>query len=287
MERSDFEIYEIDVARVLEVYCDTETPLGYGACELLLVLSGAVRLSSGLLLSSDELTVLPPHEHVSIRAENGRLASVMSISFRSRLEELCFVFGRAFRLTDKGRAAVSLMYSEIAGTLDSVINGVSAEYPNGVREYSFASEKLFKNSLENLLILVIRAFRKEDVIPELDDDEPITLQAHAVRRYAKENYTSRVTLDNLCYLFRTNKTTICREFKREYGITVLEYVNGLRIREARRLIAESEISVTEISERLGFESVHYFCRLFKKTVGKTPTEYKKSVKARMNLFKGR
>ena len=49
------------------------------------------------------------------------------------------------------------------------------------------------------------------------------------------------------------------------------------------MLRDKEISVTEISEKLGFDSVHYFSRLFKKHTGVSPVNYAKSIKSKLNL----
>jgi len=52
------------------------------------------------------------------------------------------------------------------------------------------------------------------------------------------------------------------------------YFISLKIEEAKRLLSETPMNVTEISQMLGFSSVHYFSRLFKSKTGMTPTEYR-------------
>jgi AraC-like DNA-binding protein len=74
-----------------------------------------------------------------------------------------------------------------------------------------------------------------------------------------------------------NKTTLCRSFREAFDTTILNYINELRIREAKEYLSRGESSITEISDALGFTSVHYFCRLFKQYTNQSPTEYAKSV----------
>ena len=104
-----------------------------------------------------------------------------------------------------------------------------------------------------------------------------------IYQYITENYTQKITLDNICFLFGTNKTTLCQSFKNDYGMTVLGYINSLKIAEAKRLLRENVLSVTEISQALGFNSIHYFCRIFKKYQNQTPTEYVNTIRSRLNL----
>ena len=57
-------------------------------------------------------------------------------------------------------------------------------------------------------------------------------------------------LDNICFLFGINKTSLCQSFKDEYGITVLNYINKLKIAEAKRLLRENKLSVTSDTEKM-------------------------------------
>ena len=62
---------------------------------------------------------------------------------------------------------------------------------------------------------------------------------------------------------------------------MLDHFSRMKMDAARRLIREGQLNITEISSRLGFSSVHYFSRRFKKLTGMTPTEYARSVKMLM------
>jgi AraC-like DNA-binding protein len=70
-------------------------------------------------------------------------------------------------------------------------------------------------------------------------------------------------------------------FKEQTGTSVIEFYKSLKIEEARKLIREGQYNYTEIAERLGYTSIHYFSRQFKKTTGMTPSEYASSVKVRI------
>ena len=262
MERDSLELLRIDAAEVLTLSCGSSTSIGCGSPELLYVSEGDAELSSGIRLSAGELVICPPRARYAIRTV-GRAASVLRLAFECSGERISSLCGRAIRATARARGFLSVIYSELCQQ-DEI--------------GKIGSERIIKNALESLLIFIMRDTARADAVGADEECEPITSQSGAVRKYLSENYTAKISLDSLCFLFRSNKTTICRDFKREYGTTVLGYVNAMRIKEAKRLISESEISVTEISAALGFDSVHYFCRLFRKSVGKTPTEYRKTAK---------
>jgi AraC-like DNA-binding protein len=65
--------------------------------------------------------------------------------------------------------------------------------------------------------------------------------------------------------------------KQETGKTALELIHLFLIGEAKNLLTEGELNITEISHLLGFENTTYFSRLFKKEVGSTPNEFRANI----------
>ena len=65
------------------------------------------------------------------------------------------------------------------------------------------------------------------------------------------------------------------KFKEEVGIGFIEYLNKVRVNEAKRLIDEGEYMIYEVSEKTGFASSQYFSKIFKQITGLTPNEYKR------------
>lgn len=74
-----------------------------------------------------------------------------------------------------------------------------------------------------------------------------------------------------------------RLFKEMFGTTPKQYILGLRIKKACKLLMESSASVSEIAEECGFSSVYHFCRSFKENTGLTPSEYSKQNKKYYNI----
>ncbi len=72
-------------------------------------------------------------------------------------------------------------------------------------------------------------------------------------------------------------------FKERVGLNPSAYINQRKISHARKLMLYSHMNVTEISEYLGFQSIHYFSRLFKRLAGITPTEYIRRTKQAVSV----
>lgn len=91
--------------------------------------------------------------------------------------------------------------------------------------------------------------------------------------YIENNYSRNTDigfLSSLCYMSQAH---FFRLFKKEKGMSPIEYRNKLRLERAKALLSENECSVSEVAEILGFESVYYFSRFFKKCTGSPPSEY--------------
>lgn len=97
---------------------------------------------------------------------------------------------------------------------------------------------------------------------------------HRVYDYITQHFTERLTLDTLSSIFFMNKFYLQKQFQHYIGKSPCEYQNELRIDSAKELLRMTNLSVNDISVRLGFESTSYFIHLFKKREGVTPLQYR-------------
>lgn len=94
-------------------------------------------------------------------------------------------------------------------------------------------------------------------------------------RYIDANYTSTITLEDICNAAEYNKYTICHTFKTVTGSTIFEYINFLRVHCAVEMLRKNESSILEVATECGFSSVTYFNRVFKSFFGCAPSVYRK------------
>lgn len=90
--------------------------------------------------------------------------------------------------------------------------------------------------------------------------------------YIREHYTEEISIDEICNHIGFSKYYFCREFKQITGKTVIDYVNFLRCSYARTLLASGKYNVSECAEVIGFYNLSYFCKTYKKYIGKAPSE---------------
>lgn len=136
----------------------------------------------------------------------------------------------------------------------------------------FGSEQMLKNLLEYFLISISRE-HLSGYLPENNTQTQFTV--NEIIAYLNDKYKEKITLNELSFIFGTNRTTLCKEFKQATGTTISNYLSNKKLEEAKHLITTTNKTFTEISIELNFESIHYFTRFFKKHTALTPKEFKK------------
>ena len=128
-------------------------------------------------------------------------------------------------------------------------------------------------------ILIIRLMRNTALaIPTEPQAVSTNRQCAAIRRYIDLHFKESLTLEQLADEGHMNKYYLSHAFKREYGISPINYMISLRIRESKYLLAETDLSMSQIAQLLGFSSLSYFSQVFRKTQGLSPMEYRQNSK---------
>jgi two-component system response regulator YesN len=96
-----------------------------------------------------------------------------------------------------------------------------------------------------------------------------------VVEFIDNHYASPVTLSLLSETFHINPSYLCKLFRERMDKSFVFYLNEVRIRHAKQLLAGSRLSVDEVAEKTGFNNANYLVRVFKKTTGMTIGEYRK------------
>lgn len=147
-----------------------------------------------------------------------------------------------------------------------------------MREKQGQYEVMVRLELAEIFLLIYRC-RKNRVFDKAGGEISTVQTAkhqkvHEVAEYLLHHYDTNESLEELAGRFFISKSYLSRIFREVTGFSVNEYRNITRIKKAQELLADSGYSVTEISELLGFESVTYFERVFKKHADRTPLKYR-------------
>lgn len=104
--------------------------------------------------------------------------------------------------------------------------------------------------------------------------KPVNPYVLAAKRYIDEHYEAKLRLEDVAEFLYMNPNYFSSLFKREMGLSFVDYVNELRIRKARSLLLETDEKVYEVSIQVGYSNFSYFNKLFKRLNGVTPQTYR-------------
>lgn len=105
---------------------------------------------------------------------------------------------------------------------------------------------------------------------ERNGDERMKMLVEYIERHIAEP----ITLDDLSEFIHLNKSYLGERFKAIWGVPPMKYVNWVRVERAKELLLTTDVSITDIAEKTGFQSIHYFSRFFKQKENMTPQEYR-------------
>ena len=94
--------------------------------------------------------------------------------------------------------------------------------------------------------------------------------------YINTNFNQPLTLKFLCDKFYLSKVSLCKKFKSVMNCSIMDYVSRLRLAKAKSLLRDENMSVEDVSIECGYSSANYFGLIFKKEVGVSPLNYKKT-----------
>ena len=232
-------------------------------------------------LAVNQIIIHQPNEKHSLTTSDTIAPNIIIIGFECESDALASFSEKPITLNSEQISSLAKILQEGMSIFKPPYDMLNQAYMPKRDTYPFGADQMIKIGLEAFLINLIRGQEKETSPQKLYNGANNVIEA--VHKYISENFCSKLSLDNLCFLFGINKTTLCMNFKNTYGKTIFNYISDLKIKEAKALLRSKKMSITEISEMLGFESVHYFCRTFKKNTGVSPTEYAGMIRSKLNM----
>ena len=232
------------------------------------------------LLKGGEIAFHKPNEFHKLRADKVP-PNVTVVSFVCRSDAMRLLENKIFRLTAQERNILSELLDEGL----AVFEPLTATPPvMGMREKPnapFAAKQLTFNLLERFLVTLLRrselAIRRESRSVSKIEKSDYPEEVYTILLYMEQNIDRNLTVADIADKFNQSESTLQKLFSAHLGCGVIAKFNDMKLRHAKVLIRERNLNFTEIAEVLGFSSVHYFSRLFKKKTGMTPSEYSDSV----------
>jgi AraC-like DNA-binding protein len=195
----------------------------------------------------------------------------------------CFE-GRILKIGDYEKNLLACILREAKEAYSSPLDTPSLKKLEKKPDSLLGCEQLVRIYLEQMLIFLIRKGKSENNRSKLSTSAKERSDSDLMWRitdYLNANICNGVTFEDVCKFSRLSGTNLKVLFRQKAGMGVMEYYRRLKIEEAKEMIREEEHNITGIANLLGYSSIHYFSRHFKKSTGMSPSEYAISVKVKI------
>lgn len=172
----------------------------------------------------------------------------------------------------KGAAGIIKFTDENKDICEHLLMHMLEEY-----EKNNNNSSTYLKSLLLSLFMFIRAQKKDVPLPT-ESNVASRKAISDIAGYINNNYFENITLESISSKFYISPYYFSRSFKRITGFGFKEYLNNVRIKEAKKMLSSSKMNITDISSAVGYQSPTNFGRVFMKITGMSPTQYRIKVK---------
>ena len=230
-----------------------------------------------------DIFVIPPFVPHAIMSEKNERLEIFEFEFRTDFvlpdfenyekseSYLDFAYLEPFMVVEEEMKPRFNLDDKMQTEVERILWEAHEEYEKQNAGYKLVSKAL----LLKLLVLVGRAFSNE--IRGTETEKILGRYKKAVVKaaeYINDNYSQPLNLDRIAGEAGYSKSHFCYLFKAVMGKTYVEYLNEVRVLAAKRLLGETEMSVSEIAYEVGYNSCANFNKNFKLIIGVTPTSFR-------------
>lgn len=243
---------------------------------------------SSFVLKKGDLVFHAPNEFHDVEANGVIAPNLIVISFSCPNEAIEFFRNKRFKIDETERNILADIIIEARRCLDCRLDDPYLPNPPKKKEELFGAEQMIRILLEYFLIHLYRRYTSPTAVQKpFDNTLPQKLTKsngdaeifNRVINYLGQKICTQLTIEEICRANLVGRSQLQKIFKTQTGLGIIEYFSNLKVETAKELIRTNHMNFTQISEYLGYSSIHYFSRQFKKITGMTPSEYASSIKA--------
>ena len=223
-------------------------------------------------VATNDLIICPPNTIHGFEPQNGGFLRTIEVKFSLVDTELHNVFLSIHgRIVSHGGDARNLFESIFEDALK-----MKGDFPSYLVNIDIAILLL------SIMRTQLKGYKGSETLFDKESNENMFYKGidfAIVFQYIDEHMDKLISLNELAMLVSFNSSHFCRTFKEKFGISPIKYINNKKIQLSKQMMLESDYNLTEISERLGFQTLHYFSRCFKAIQGEPPNQYRKKIKS--------
>jgi len=235
------------------------------------------------ILTRGEIIFHSPNEFHDLMAAGQSAPNIVVVSFACTSPCMSFFKNRMFHITDGERNLMGLLVAEARRCIASPLNDPYMEKMEKRPDCMFGAQQLVRMYLQEILISLIRRHTLPPLSSSLTSGLCSSAKSSAIHDkilfYLEEHIQEHLTVEAICHDNLIGRSQLQKLFREHHGCGVIEFFSQMKTELAKQLIRENRMNFTQISDFLGYSSIHYFSRQFKKISGMTPTEYVNSIQS--------
>lgn len=217
------------------------------------------------------------HSHFS---NNKDPSNLFIVSFSCGSKAMRFFEQKIFMLEKSSRKILSLFLAEAENALGHLKSVYQDNTPLSFSTSPFGSSQLMECYFVEFLYSLIRSH--ENMVQNISQINTTAKVAEnalvdKINDFLEENIFYPVNLQTVCTHFNISKSYVCRIYKEYTSSSIIKHMSKLKIKEAKKLLRQDDMNISQIADKLGFSSIHNFTRSFKNETGVSPSEYKKRI----------
>ena len=253
--------------------------------ELLYVDKGEILASLNgemTVINAGNAVLYRPGEFHALRANGVSAPNTAVISFHSDAMSLYSMTGRLLSVTTSHKTIIGQIIAQARTCFATDLDDPCYSRLEMRDDAPYGALQLIKLDIEKLLISLYRNIiatydsTEKHALNRQNEEHTIMLSAES---YIDDNISRHLTPEMIATELHIGHSLLNKIFNKYTHRSITNYIRVRRVHVAKELIRQSNMNFTQIAEKTGFQSIHYFSRTFKQFEGMTPSEYAASVKA--------
>lgn len=251
--------------------------------EFIYVDKGAVRINMDnmeIILKKGDIAFHKPNEFHNVIASEDSAPNLVVISFECNDPAMNFFRQQVLKIDEREHSILAEILIEARKLLSGPLDDPYTQYMPKKASAPTDCEQYIRILLEFFLLHLRRRYLSSPNTSDAPIKPKRTELFMQIITYMETHISEKLTIEQICHDNMVGRTQLQKLFQKECGLGIIEYFSRLKIDTARHMIRSGKMNFSQIAEKLGYSSVHYFSRQFKKITDMTPSEYESSVKAR-------
>ena len=232
-------------------------------------------------LKSGEVTFHKPNEYHNLSGDGKNAPNVSILTFECDSVAMKHFEGKILQLNAEEKRLLSLLMSEgLACFQLENPNNPLLQNLHALPDAPFGGFQMIRNLLE---IFLISLYRHRESLTKTSrqsvqiDGVAVNFEIKEILDVLQANVYGRLTVSDVAKAVRKSESTVKALFREFYPGGIMHYYNGLKIREAKKLIRENRHTLAQISELLHYDSPQYFSKCFRDATNMSPSQYRQSI----------